>query len=346
MNSMHITAEQLDAFRHRATPSAELLAIDRHIASCDTCFAVVSADVSDLVCAAARDDPHLGYEDLERFVDGRADEVDRELVEGHAALCRACRNEVTDLMRVRDAMAAPVVHFGRAVGRRRLGAAAAAAVVVIAIPATWLWPFGRSHSAPATTSAASAVEAGINAAEVRSPVRSAPEPIVLRIPAIIGTLVQSRATGGRPNLRQPVRTVVLSDRPQFLWMPEPEASTYDVTVADAENGTLAAAGSSATPSWCPDKPLPRGRTYTWQVTAHDADHSAIDDGPAAQARFHVAEAGRAAALSSLDDHPLERGIALAVHGVLDDAERELQLAVESGEARASAVLAQVRTWRQ
>lgn len=47
-------------------------------------------------------DSHLSYAELEVWVDGAVSEVDRELIEGHFALCVVCRREAADLARVRD----------------------------------------------------------------------------------------------------------------------------------------------------------------------------------------------------------------------------------------------------
>jgi hypothetical protein len=106
-------------------------------------------------------------------------------------------------------------------------------------------------------------------------------------------------------------------------------------VVDADRGTVAASGKTATPSWRPNAPLPRGRTYAWQVAAKTKRGRVVAPGrDAPEARFHVATQSEVDAAT-----PLERGIALARLGALDDAERELE------SAGAAELLDQVRGWR-
>lgn len=90
---MHATAEQLDRYRQRVAPAAELLAIDAHVASCNRCYGAVQADVTAIVLRAG----HLTYDELESYVDGRADADDRRLVTAHVAQCARCRGELSDL---------------------------------------------------------------------------------------------------------------------------------------------------------------------------------------------------------------------------------------------------------
>jgi anti-sigma factor RsiW len=47
---------------------------------------------------------HLTYEELEAFVDGRADALERQLVEAHVELCARCSGELLDLAATRDAL--------------------------------------------------------------------------------------------------------------------------------------------------------------------------------------------------------------------------------------------------
>jgi hypothetical protein len=183
------------------------------------------------------------------------------------------------------------------------------------------------------------------------PQRTQEQPVqtafALQKPAIVGTLVRSEGVlrGGDATsfrLLRPVATVVLDDRPRFEWQPTPDAKSYEVAVADVESGSVAATGTSETTSWRTDEPLPRGRTYSWQVTAKIADGALlVAPGPAApEALFHVIEA-----VAPLPEDPLERGVALANLGALDEAEQSLQRAAERGHARAGELLDEVRSWR-
>lgn len=94
---MHPTPEQLDRYRQRLAAPAELLAADAHVASCDQCYNVVRAEV---VTVVLRGGGHLTYEELETYVDGRADADDRRLVTAHVAQCPRCRGQLSDLQNV------------------------------------------------------------------------------------------------------------------------------------------------------------------------------------------------------------------------------------------------------
>lgn len=111
----HVDVDALDRYLRRAASPEELLAIDAHLASCDRCHAAVASAAGSIRLPPPEGEPHLTYDELEAFVDGRADDVERELVEGHAALCDLCRRELTDLQRVRDAMRPKPRTSGRAV---------------------------------------------------------------------------------------------------------------------------------------------------------------------------------------------------------------------------------------
>jgi anti-sigma factor RsiW len=99
----HLDAEALDRYRRRVAPPAELLEADAHLASCDVCYDAVRAGVDAIDLPPARD-AHLTYEELEAFVDGRADALDRELIAAHLELCTLCGHELTDLSSDRGAM--------------------------------------------------------------------------------------------------------------------------------------------------------------------------------------------------------------------------------------------------
>ena len=103
----HLDAEALDRYRRRVAPPAELLAADAHIAACDRCYEAVRADVDAIELPPADGHAHLSYEELEAFVDGRADALDRELIAAHVASCSLCANALTDLSATRDAMGLP-----------------------------------------------------------------------------------------------------------------------------------------------------------------------------------------------------------------------------------------------
>jgi anti-sigma factor RsiW len=118
-DSSHPDAEALDRYRRRAAPAAEVLAVDAHIARCDRCYEAVRAESDTIELPPDEGDAHLTYAELEAFVDGRADALDRELIAAHAAACTRCSGELTDLAATRDSLvtrssrAVPPVRFRR-----------------------------------------------------------------------------------------------------------------------------------------------------------------------------------------------------------------------------------------
>ncbi|HEY0142620.1 MAG TPA: hypothetical protein VGF48_17105 [Thermoanaerobaculia bacterium] len=335
-HSTHVSDEQLDRYRRRVAEPAELLAVDEHLASCDRCYALVRADANVTLPAAdshAAVDDHLEYEELERYVDGSATEVERELVAGHVELCKRCRMELHDLEGVRDSMKV------RPIRRRPLWSWAAAALLAMVLVTAWLL-FG-------TREPAKRVEPQLATTTVSEPAQAVLPKVELEKPAVLDSLIRGEGVlrgGASPAfaLEEPVGTVVREERPRFRWSAARNATSYDVAVVDTERGNLAASGSTSSTRWQPTRSLPRGRTYTWQVTAHAEETTIVAPGPSgAEALFHVAENEE-----PLPGKAFDRGVALARMGVLDEAERELERAASEGEPRAAAVLDEVRSWRE
>lgn len=110
----HLDEGQLDRYRRRVAAPDELLASDAHLATCDRCYAAVRADAATIDLPDAPDDVHVTYDELETFVDGRADGVDAERVALHTEQCTRCGAELADLAAMRDSMSVP-----QPVARRR-----------------------------------------------------------------------------------------------------------------------------------------------------------------------------------------------------------------------------------
>jgi anti-sigma factor RsiW len=103
-NGTHPDAGTLERYRSRTAAPAELLAVDAHIASCDSCFDLVRAAQETIDLPALEVDSHTSYDELEAFVDGRAGATARELITAHTAVCQLCSEELADLIAVRDGM--------------------------------------------------------------------------------------------------------------------------------------------------------------------------------------------------------------------------------------------------
>jgi hypothetical protein len=161
MTAEHLSQIQLLGYQARSLDAEELLAVDRHLASCDECQGglanMAPARSHDL---SIKEEPfHLDYDQhVEPYVDGVADEIDREIVESHMALCSQCAEEIRDLQEFRKQ---PARQVDRAVEmpRRtpwmdqwpwlrqlnpRLAAALAVALLIPGITIMWLWTRSRT----------------------------------------------------------------------------------------------------------------------------------------------------------------------------------------------------------
>lgn len=107
----HVTARQIEQYRDKAMPPDELLAFDSHLAQCAECRKQLAGnqDVSTLLhsLGAAADAPeHLSYEQMAAYVDAKATDIDREIVEAHVELCARCAAELGDLAALAQVMSA------------------------------------------------------------------------------------------------------------------------------------------------------------------------------------------------------------------------------------------------
>ena len=127
----------------------------------------------------------------------------------------------------------------------------------------------------------------------------------------------------------PVGTGIVTDRPLFEWQALVGAERYTVAIFDERAKVIAQSPTIGQTNWTPADPLPRDRTYVWQVTAfRGRDTMTIPVAPAAPARFHVVDARSAEVLQRLEtEHPeshLVLGILNMDAGIRDAATRHLQ----------------------
>jgi hypothetical protein len=291
------------------------------------------------------------YDDVAGYVDGTLDAGARDLFEQRLADDPLLRDEVRDLEEVRDALRA-----GR--GRRLwqvAGLLAAAAALVIASlvlrpsrevaptsaravpaaspsPATaWTLRDGSSVLALDATGAL----AGLEEVDpvLRRAVAEALQTGEVPVPAELqvlrgtrGTLMAPSAEGTAFAVSSPLGTVVRSARPSFRWRPHPAARSYVVSVFDEALNRVTGSAAVRGTEWTATLPLPRGRTYLWQVVATTpAGPQVAPAPPEPEARFRVIGETEAAelerALQGAQASPLARGVAMARAGVVDEAEQ-------------------------
>jgi hypothetical protein len=173
--------------------------------------------------------------------------------------------------------------------------------------------------------------------------------------------LESDASGLRGNdpsrrtfrLLTPGRVVTAETRPLFGWEALPGASGYQVFVLDGQGRRVLSSPSlpATQTAWQPPVPLRAGETYSWAVVASvDGEEVVAPAASAPEARFHVLSASQAQELAWLKKGrltPLARGIIYARAGLLDEAEKEFRLAVQTDPRSdvANKLLRQVQGWR-
>jgi hypothetical protein len=132
----------------------------------------------------------------------------------------------------------------------------------------------------------------------------------------------------------PSRVVVESQQPRFTWSKIGRACRVAVYSGDRR---VARSSRLTGSEWMPPAPLPRGRTYTWQLEAEGKGPRILDE----------------AAVRDLDDarrlhpaDPLLLGVLEARAGLKDEALRDLarHLAAHPHDAAARRLTASLRRW--
>jgi len=148
------------------------------------------------------------------------------------------------------------------------------------------------------------------------------------------------AASSNSTLLAPFAEVVAEDRPTMIWKALEGAKSYVVTINDpaANYREIAVSHKLTATRWTPPRALPRGRLYTWQVTAFINDREITAPGPESrEAKFRVLTQSQADELAQVRriyaGRHLALGLSYARLGLLKDAERELQaLAADNPQA--------------
>ena len=189
----HLSETQLTGYSRRILDPDELLAVDRHLASCDECHDRLTP-ISPAIKPSLESDEgpfHLDYEQhLAPYVDGTANEIDREIVDSHVAVCSKCAADLNDLLEFRQPVAV-IAEDTRASSRWKQwvpqlslpsnpvwSTAGAVLAVLILGMAIFLW---TRHPAPrpgqlADTASPEPVMQGLPAKEQPSPALMEPSP--------------------------------------------------------------------------------------------------------------------------------------------------------------------------
>ncbi|MEO8434001.1 MAG: hypothetical protein ABI596_03840 [Pyrinomonadaceae bacterium] len=153
-------------------------------------------------------------------------------------------------------------------------------------------------------------------------------------------------------LVSPLGKIITEQRPTVRWQRLEGASGYVVSIFDANFNRIATSPILSGPSWTPPTPLPRGRTYSWEVTASkDGKEITAPVAPAPRAQFRILEPEKLKALTTLKQHKpashLALGLLAARFGLVNEAEREFrQLVNENPDSvAAKKLLRTVQSWQ-
>jgi hypothetical protein len=129
-------------------------------------------------------------------------------------------------------------------------------------------------------------------------------------------------------LLYPTRKIIESERPTLKWGALEGATSYSVTIYDANSNQVAKSPKLSTLTWTPPEPLKRGVIYFWEVTAiKDGKEVIAPSAPVPQAKFKVLEQAKSDeinnAIRTYNSHLLT-GTLYAKAGLLDDARREFK----------------------
>jgi hypothetical protein len=225
---------------------------------------------------------HLTPEDLEEYANGRLASARLDHCRIHLESCDACRAELEDLRILKSELASfqrPEPSGRELQQRRKRGglalplAVAVATIVVAAGIATFWWergsPWGRKTSAPVSPARSPVVSAG---SAIPAAPAAPPAPAAANIQTH-DTRVADAPKSATPKantgfaLLGPFGAAISETRPQFSWQPLSGAVRYSVVIVDVGLHPVQRSPSLQKTAWRPRRPLRRGRTYLWQVTA-------------------------------------------------------------------------------
>lgn len=357
----HLTEGQLADYRQRCLEPAELLAADDHLAACPQCREALSGVTASQTArfAARVATRHLEYEELESLVRQSLSAEDRARCNAHIAGCPQCKLEADDLRMFHEAfekrhapklapqVMKPVWGFGWWWPKLAVGGALAALVAGV-----MLWNQGPQKQPEKKVELAVSVRdgAGIVGLDPQGKLVT-PVPLSDEDRQLLGSALSGKlpAPQGIDNLRGktsvllgeapkatfalvgPMGTTVVEQTPTFRWDPMPGATGYVVSVFDENFQQVAVSPRLQGTTWTVRTPLPRGKTYSWQVTAHLAGNTEVRAPlpPAPEAKFRVLPAEQATPLEQAAQEPGSSHLLLAARylqaGAIESAGRELEI---------------------
>src|SRR5205807_983910 len=170
----------------------------------------------------------------------------------------------------------------------------------------------------------------------RSLVRSVLTTKTLSKPEVLDKLTAPSITLLDPTAREstfgllgPFGTVIATDHPNLRWQALAGATSYTVSVFDADFNRVTRSAPQAATQWTSTR-LRRGMIYSWEVVAvRNGQEVRSPVAPAPRAQFKILEAEKLFELSNLKKHSpishLSLGLTYARFGLLAEAEGQLQI---------------------
>lgn len=149
---------------------------------------------------------------------------------------------------------------------------------------------------------------------------------------------------------RPFATAISNDCPRFSWTALNGATSYRVSVFDANLHLIETSKPLDETQWTMPDHLQPGIVYTWTVTALKDGQDMVAPAPPARAEFKIlgkSELHKLTQLVGRTTSHAARGVLYAEAGLLDDAEKEFRthLKLQPADGRAKQLLLIVRSWR-
>ena len=150
----------------------------------------------------------------------------------------------------------------------------------------------------------------------------------------------------------PIGRVIAEERPNFRWRALNGAASYVVSIFDENFNRVARSPVLSKTSWTAAAPLPRGRVYSWEVTAaKEGKEFTAPVAPASRAEFRILEAEKLSVLTKLkQQRPVSRlalGLMYAQSGLVTEAEGQFRQLVKENPDSATArkLLRTLQEWK-
>src|SRR6266403_287772 len=368
----HLTPDLAERYRFRTVSKAELISADQHLATCEQCREMLGgredlrAQVNSLRVSLEKslESEHVGYEQLEAYVEGTLSAGEQEILDSHFKGCASCSEDLRDLQAFRNQLEAQKVLRSRDVKNTadssehsllkplllRLRAAwlpasrwalAAFAVIAVAVAVRRAWesahkppilvhePEKNSNPIPPVISKSAEVLLSSSSylpPDLQAVVANAIDNQHIQTPQGLTDLALRRGEDQGFPLLTPVGTVVYSTTPVFVWKVAANADGYRVQVNDAHHNPVESSPVVTGTSWKSTVILGRGATYVWQLVIM-VGGAEVEQSPldVSQGYFKVLDDARLRQLNLV--HPEDhfaRGILLAYAGVLEEGAEEFR----------------------